>query len=238
MKKYIISLVVALFALTAVAFSQTVAVTGTFEGDYVFRGQTLGTNVGGTEVAVTLPSKTDLTVLGLWNFDNLKANVREIDVTLSQGYAIDSATTVKVGGTGYFYPKASAAKGQTNYTTELFGSLVYNAFLNPTVTAGYDLNLKQVFAEGSVSQPIKLFFLAKGFKLVPAATIGWGAAKDALPEKRGPAIKDAYYYATGKVDFVYEVKNVVVGAGYRYNYLDNSKVDHNDWVGGFLTVRF
>lgn len=238
MKKYITSLVVAMLALTAVAYSQTVAVTGTFDGDYVFRGQTTGKNVAGTEVTIALPSKTELTVLGLWNFDDLKSTVREVDVTLSQGYAIDGATTLKVGGTGYFYPKASVAKEETNYTVELFGSLTYDAFLNPSVTAGYDLNIKQLFAEGSVSQPIKLFFLAKGFKLVPSAAIGWGAAKDVLPEKRGPALKDSYYYATGKVDLVYETKNVVIGAGYRYNYLNNSVVENNGWIGGFLTVRF
>lgn len=238
MKKYITSIIVALFAMTATAFSQTVGITGTFDGDYVFRGQTTGKNVGGTELTFGLSSKTELTVLGLWDVDTLKTNVREVDVSLSQGYAVDSATTLKVGGTGYFYPKASPTKEQTNYTVELFGSLAYKAFLTPTVTAGYDLNLQQFFTEGTVSQPIKLFFLAKGFKLVPSASVGWSAAKDALPEKRGPAVKDAYYYGTAKIDLVYEVKNVVVGAGYRYNYIDNSTVDHSDWLGGFLTVRF
>lgn len=238
MKKYITSLVVAFFALTAVALSQTVAVTGTFEGEHVFRGQATGKNVGGTELTINLPSKTELTVLGLWDVDTLKTNVREVDVSLAQGFAIDKATTFKVGGIGYFYPKASPTKGETNYTLELFGSLVYDTFLNPTVTAGYDLNLQQLFAEGTLSQPIELFFLAKGFKIVPSVALGWSAAKDSLPEKRGPAVKDSYYYATGQVDFVYEVKNVVVGAGYRRNYLNNSITVNNDWVGGFLTVRF
>jgi hypothetical protein len=89
-----------------------------------------------------------------------------------------------------------------------YGSLAYDAFLSPTVTAGYDLNLRQLFAEGTLSQPINLFLLAKGFKLVPAATLGWVSAKDALPELRGGPVKDSYYYLTGKIDLVYEAKNV------------------------------
>ena len=238
MKKYITKLIVGLIAITSVSFSQTVSATAGFESDYVFRGVAGGTNVGSSEVTVNLPSKTSLSVVGLWDFDNLNTTVREVDVTLSQGYTIDKATTLKVGGVGYFYPKAAAAKGETNYSIEVFGSLAYDAFLTPTVSAGYDLNLRQVFAEGSLSQPINLFLLAKGFKLVPAATLGWVGAKDALPERRGPTVKDSYYYVTGKLDLVYEAKNVVVGAGYRHNYLNNSVTTNNSWLGGFVTVKF
>lgn len=238
MKKYITKLIVGLIAITSVSFSQTVSATAGFESDYVFRGVAGGTNVGSSEVTVNLPSKTSLTVLGLWNFDNLNTTVREVDVALTQGYAVDKATTLKVGGVGYFYPKAAAAKGETNYSIEVFGSLAYDAFLTPTVSAGYDLNLRQVFAEGSLSQPISLFLLAKGFKLVPAATLGWVGAKDALPELRGPTVKDSYYYLTGKLDLVYEGQNVVVGAGYRHNYLNNSVTTNNSWLGGFVTVKF
>lgn len=249
MKKYIISLVAALLVLPS-AFSQApaavkqtapktaVSLTGTFEGEYVFRGVQGGTNVGGAAAALTLPSNTEFAVLGLWDFAGINSTVREFDVSLAQKYTIDSATTVSVGGVGYFYPRATAAKGETNYSLEAFASLAYSAFLNPTVSAGYDFNLAQLFAEGSLSQPVKLFFLADGFKLVPAATLGWVSAKDALPEKRGRSVKDAYYYATGKLDFVYETKNAVVGVGYRYNYLDNSAVTKNTWVGGFATIKF
>jgi hypothetical protein len=238
MKKYITKLIVGLIAITSVSFSQTVSATAGFESDYVFRGVAGGTNVGTSEVTVNLPSKTSLSVVGLWDFDNLNTTVRELDVALTQGYAIDKATTLKVGGVGYFYPKAAPAKGETNYSVEVFGSLAYDAFLSPTVAAGYDLNLRQVFAEGSLSQPINLFLLAKGFKLVPAATLGWVGAKDALPERRGGPVKDSYYYLTGKLDLVYEAKNVVVGAGYRHNYLNNSVTTNNSWLGGFVTVKF
>lgn len=238
MKKYITKLIVGLIAITSVAFSQTVSATAGFESDYVFRGVTGGTNVGTSEVTINLPSKTSLTVVGLWDVDNLATTVREVDVALAQGYSIDKTTTLKVGGVGYFYPKASAAKGQTNYSIEAFGSLAYDAFLSPTVTAGYDLNLRQLFAEGSLSQPIALPIFAKGVKLVPAATLGWVSAKDALPERRGRPVKDAYYYLTGKIDLVYETKNAVVGAGYRYNHLNNSVTNNSNWLGGFVTVKF
>lgn len=250
MKKYIISLVAALFVILPAAFSQTtaavkqtaprttVSLTGTFEGDYVFRGVQSGTNVGGAATTLTLPSNTELAVLGLWDFAGFDSTVREFDVSLAQKYTIDAATTVSVGGVGYFYPRAAPTKGETNYSLEAFASLAYSAFLNPTVSAGYDFNLQQLFAEGSLSQPVSLFFLANGFKLVPSAALGWVSAKDALPEKRGFSVKDAYYYATGKLDFVYETKNTVVGVGYRYNYLDNSAVTKNTWVGGFATIKF
>ena len=250
MKKYIISVVAALFALLPLASGQTpaavkqtassttVSLTGTFEGDYVFRGVKGGTNVGGATATLALPTNTEFAVVGLWDFAGTDSTVREFDVSLAQKYTIDAATTVSVGGVGYFYPKAAAAKGETNYSLEAFASLAYSAFLNPTVSAGYDFNLQQLFAEGSLSQPVKLFFLADGFKLVPSATLGWVSAKDALPEKRGRTVKDAYYYATAKLDFVYETKNAVVGVGYRYNYLDNSSVDKNTWVGGFATIKF
>jgi hypothetical protein len=238
MKKYITKLIVGLIAITSVSFSQTVSATAGFESEYVFRGQASGANVGSTEFNLNLASKTNLTLLGLWNFDNLNTSVREIDVALTQGYAIDKATTLKVGGVGYFYPKASATNGETNYSFEVFGSLSYDAFLSPTVSAGYDLNLRQVFAEGSISQPINLFLLAKGFKLVPSATLGWVGAKDAFPELRGPTVKESYYYLTGKLDLVYEGQNVVVGAGYRHNYLNNSVTTNNNWLGGFVALKF
>lgn len=250
MKKYIISLFVALFALVSFAsasarlsphlfYNETVAVTGGFEGQYVFRGQKISDNVASATVAVTLPSQTDLSVTGYSNVYNKDAKVNsEFDVTLSQGYKIDDVSTLTVGGTGYFYPKASALKGLTNHSLEAFTSLGYTAFLNPTVTAGYDFNLQQVFAEGSLSQKVKLPFLAQNWSIVPSVAAGWAAARDALPEKRGLAVKDSYYYTTGKVDLVYEIENVVLGVGVRYNYLDNSKVDNNSWVGGFVTTRF
>lgn len=238
MKKYIISLITSFVVLVASAQAQTVAVTGGFEGTYVFRGVAGEANVGNTSLKLELPSKTTFEVFSTWAVDGLKTSVSEVDLSLSQAYAVDAATTLTVGGTGYFYPKASAAKGQTNYSLEAFASLGYKAFLNPTVTAGYDFNLEQLFAEGSIGQPINLPLLAAGWSLRPSAALGWVAAKDALPEKRGFAVKDSYYYLTGKVDLVYETKNAVVGIGYRHNYLDNSKVKNNSWTGAFLTVRF
>lgn len=238
MKKYIISLITSFVVLAAAAQAQTVTATGGFEGTYVFRGVALADNVGNASLKLNLPSKTTFEVLSLWSVDGLKTSVSEIDLNLSQAYAVDSATTLTVGGTGYFYPKASAAKGKTNYSLEAFASLGYKVFLNPTVTAGYDFNLEQLFAEGSIGQPIKLPLLASGWSLRPAAALGWAAAKDALPEKRGLAVKDSYYYLTGKIDLVYETKNTIVGVGYRHNYLDNSVTNNNTWTGAFLTVKF
>ena len=76
MKKYITKLIVGLIAITSVSFSQTVSATAGFESDYVFRGVAGGTNVGSSEVTVNLPSKTSLSVVGLWDFDNLNTTVR------------------------------------------------------------------------------------------------------------------------------------------------------------------
>lgn len=239
MKKYIISMLVALFALAFTASAQTVSLTGGFEGQYVFRGQKISENVVNGTATVTLPSQTELSIAGYWNGNKKDADVKdEIDVTLSQGYSVDDVTTVTIGATGYFYPQANRRFEETERSYEAFASLSYEAFLNPSVTAGYDFNLKQVFAEGSISQDINLPFLAQNWKVVPSLALGFVSGRDLLPEQSGDAVKDSYYYATANVDLVYEIKNVVAGVGYRYNYLKNSTTDTNSWVGTFVTVRF
>ena len=239
MKKYTISLFVALFALVGLASAQTVALTGGYEGQYVFRGQKISDNIASGTVTVSLPSNTELSVVAYQNTRNKDVSVNnEFDVTLSQGYSVDEVTTVTVGGTGYFYPAASTSAGETRYTFEAFSSLSYEAFLSPTVTAGYDFRLKQIFVEGSLSQDVKLPFLATNWKLVPSVAAGWAGARNLLPEQAGKAVKDSYYYVTPQVNLVYEIKHVELSVGYRYNYLFNSANSHNSWVGGAVTVKF
>ncbi len=248
MKKYIISLFVALFAFASIASAQTVvtespkteiSAAAGFEGQYVFRGQKISNNIVTGTVTVALPSQTEFSVIAYQNTSDKDADVNnEFDVTVSQGYSIDEVTTLTVGGNGYFYPQADKGAGDTKYTLEAFVSIAYEAFLSPTATAGYDFYLKQTFVEGSLSQDVKLPFLAKNWKLVPSVAVGYATARDLLPEQAGVAVKDSYYYATGQIDLVYEVKNVVVAAGYRYNHLNNSVVDNNGWFGASVAVRF
>lgn len=238
MKKYIISLIIALTAITSVSTAETISATAGFEGQYVFRGQKISDNVLNGEVSVALPSGTELTAAGFWNVNDKDAKTTEVDLSLAQSFDIDAATTFTVGGTGYFYPKANTRLAETNYTLEAFATLAYNAFLNPSISAGYDFNLKQIFADGSVTQKVGLPFLADNWYLLPSVSAGYVAAKDLLPEKSGAAVKDSYYYASGKIDLVYELPNVVLGVGYRYNYLNNSTVSKNTWAGGYATVRF
>lgn len=237
MKKYIISLVLALSAVFS-AYAATISSTATFESDYVFRGLKTGENVAGTDVVIALPSKTELAVLGLWNTSDFKTTAREFDVSLSKGFAIDKAATFKVAAVGYIYPKADSKIGESDFTVELLGSLVYDTFLNPTVTAGYDINLEQIFGEASLSQPISLGFLTKGLKLVPTVSVGFVGTQNLLPEKSGSPVKDSYHYLTGKLDLIYDANYLVVGVGYRQNHLNNSFTDNSNWVGGFATIRF
>ncbi len=248
MKKYIISLIVALFAAVTFASAQVVvseasktevSATAGFEGQYVFRGQKISNNIVTGTVTVALPTQTELSITGYQNTRDKDVDVNdEVDVTLSQGYSIDDVTTLTVGGSAYIYPGADKANEETEYTVEAFASIGYDAFLSPTATVGYDFYLKQTFVEGALSQDVKLPFLANNWKLVPSVAVGYATARDLLPEQAGRAVKDSYYYATGQIDLVYEVKNVVVAAGYRYNHLNNSAIDNNGWVGGSVTVRF
>jgi len=253
MKKYTLSLLVALFALASVATAQTATPTPVvasesktevsaavgYEGQYVFRGQKVSDNVASGTVTVTLPSQTELSVTAYQNTRNGDASVNnEFDITLSQGYSLDKVTTLTVGGNGYFYPRASSKLGETPYSLEAFASVGYDAFLSPTATVAYDFYLKQLAVEGTLSQDVKLPFLASNWKLVPSVAAGWANANDLYPALKGKPVKDSYYYATAKVDLVYEIKNVVVAVGYRYNYLDNSDTDHSSWVGGSATIRF
>jgi hypothetical protein len=239
MKKYIISMFLALAALASVASAETVSLTGGFEGQYVFRGQKITDNVVTATAVASLPSQTELSIAGYWNGNKKDTDVLgEFDVTLSKGFSLDDVTTFTVGGTGYFYPKANRRLAETERTFEAFASLGYEAFLNPTATAGYDFNLKQTFVEGSLSTDVKLDFLLNNLKLAPALSAGFVSGRDVLPEAAGKPVKNSYYYVTGAVDVVYELKNVVLGAGYRYNYLGDSGSRTNSWVGTFVTVRF
>lgn len=239
MKKYIISLFIALFAFASIASAETASLTGAYEGQYIFRGQKISDNVLSATAVVNLPSQTDFSVTAYRNANNKDADVKnEVDVTLSQGFSVDKVTTVTVGATGYFYPQANRRFQETKKSYEGFASLSYDAFLNPTITAGYDFNLKQVFVEGGIGQDVKLPFIGKNWKLAPSLTGGFVTGRDILPEASGPKVKDSYYYIGGKVDVVYEVKYFVAGVGYRANYLANSSSTTNSWLGTFVTVRF
>jgi len=239
MKKYIISMFLALAAFASVASAETVSLTGGFEGQYVFRGQKISDNLVTATAVVSLPTQTELSITGNWNGNNKDADIQdEIDVTLSQEVSVNDVTSLTFGVIGYFYPQANRSLEETEKSFEGFVSLSYEAFLNPSISAGYDFNLKQVFVEGGIEQDVSLPFLPKNWKLVPGLVAGLVQARDLLPEASGQKVEDSYYYFTGKVDVVYEIKNVVAGVGYRYNYLVNSTVDTNSWVGSFVTVRF
>ena len=210
-----------------------------YEGKYIFRGQKITNDIVTGTVSVALPTQTELSVVAYQNVNDDDVSVNdEFDITLSQGYSIDKVTTLTVGGTGYFYPRASNKAGETAYSLEAFAAIGYDAFLSPTFTAGYDFYLKQIFGEGTLSQDIKLPFLANNWKIVPAVAVGWANANDLYPALKGKPVHDSYFYGTGKVDLVYEIKNVVVTAGYRYNYIDNSATDHTSWAGATVAVRF
>ena len=228
----------AMFAAASLMHANVATATVGYEGEYVFRGQKVADNVANASVSLTLPSQTNLGVTSYWNTTNRTARVGdETDISLSQAFAIDSATNLLLGGTAYTYPKASALRGQTDYTLEAFTGLQYKAFLTPTVVAGYNFNLKEVFAEGSLSQKIPVPFV-KNVNLVPSVAVGYVAGADLLPNKKGVAVKDAYYYGSGKLDLVYSVKHVDVGVGAHANYLANSATSKNAWFGAFASVKF
>lgn len=259
MKKQLIGLL-AVFALAvSVATAQTVTTTSAapvvktstvqtatpdvvnftvgFENQYVFRGVKVADDVANASLALDLPSKTDFDVVSYWNTTNRTPRVGdETDYAVSQGFALDSVTEWRVGTTVYTFPRVAPLKGNTTYSVEPFTSLAYKAFLTPTVLAAYDVNLREVYVEGDLSQKIPL---VGGLSLVPAVGIGYATARDLNPESNKPQVKNSYYYGTGKIDLVYSpAKFFDVGVGLRTNYLNNSVIVKNNWVGGFASVKF
>jgi hypothetical protein len=258
MKKQIIGLL-AVFALAvSVATAQTVATTPTapattptvqtatpdvvnftvgYEDQYLFRGVKVADNVADASLALSLPSKTNFDVISYWNTTNRTPRVGdETDYAVSQGFALDSVTDLRIGTTVYTYPRVAPLKGNTTYSVEPFTSLTYKAFLSPTVLAAYDVNLREIYVEGDLSQRIPL---VGGLSLVPAVGIGYATIHDLNPESNKPQVKNSYYYGTGKIDLVYSpVKFFDVGVGLRTNYLNNSAIVKNNWAGGFATVKF
>jgi hypothetical protein len=124
--------------------------------------------------------------------------LQEVDTTIKYSQPVEGAT-VDIGGTLYMYPRSKVRLAQTEYTTEVFTGLKYKAFLTPAVYAYYDLNLKQLTVEGSLSQAINI---TSKLALVPSVQAGYVAARDVSPEAK-IHFRNEYRYAGGSLDLVY-----------------------------------
>ena len=231
-------MIMAVFALALSGHAQTVAISSEYVNQYVFRGQRVTNNVADASVAVSLPTHTSLSVLTYWDTKTNVVSVnRETELTLAQSFTVNKLTDVFVGATGYDYLKANTKLGQTKETYEGFAGAKFNVWGSPTVLAGYNHNLQQVFAIARAYHRIPVKHL-KNVYVVPGAEIGYTAGRNLLPNKKGAAVRDTYYYGTGKLDAVYSSANADVGFGFRANYLDESLTYKRGWFDVFASLKF
>lgn len=236
--KNVLLLVALSFATAIGAFAADEVNAGgslAYESQYVFRGVKNRDAIAFATADVSFLKNYNFSATGIWDVvpSDRRASLSEVDLTASATIPLQ-ASSLSVGGTAYVYPKANVRLAETQYSTEVFSTLQYDAFLHPRVSAFYDFNLKTVTFEGGLSQSFPLF---AGISIVPGVDLGFVNARDPLPESRFH-LKNSYRYLTGRLDLTYTYKVVALSVGVRQNRLNDGNETKNSWYGASAAVRF
>ena len=212
------------------------ALTVGYESQYVFRGLRQGDGIVTANVNTVIADRIsfDLLALAPMARDVKMGAINEVDATLKYIVPVENAS-FDFGGILYTYPRSKVSLKETQYTVEPFVALRYKAFLNPSVAAYYDVNMRTWSFEGSVNESIKLF---GNFSLVPSIHAGYVDAKDAEPEAVR-AVKRSYRYADGALDLVYALgDHASLSVGERYVVSDNVEWTRHAWTGASFQLKF
>ncbi len=142
---------------SATADDASITITADYVSEYVFRGVTLA----GEAIQPAVEANYGPWTLGVWSSFAIggesEAFADEIDFYIGYGWELGDIGAGEVGATLYHFPQSGGVfdvGAAEAGTVELFGSLDFDMFLAPNLSAFYDIHLETVTLEATLSQTI------------------------------------------------------------------------------------
>ncbi len=151
--------------LTALAFpaqadDASVTLSADYVTEYVFRGVTLGAEA----FQPAIEAKYGPWTAGVWASvavgEEAEAFANEIDFYLGLGWELGDMIDGEIGATLYHYPQSGGVfdfGAQEASTAEFFGSLTFDTFLSPRLTAFYDMHVETITLEADITHAFDVF---------------------------------------------------------------------------------
>jgi len=169
------------------------SVTGdfTYTSKYIFRGIE---NAGNSFQPSVEVAAGDFHA-GLWtNQPVVRRQSNEIDFYAGYKHRVSTALSAEVVANYYWYPEASASRGETKNSFEVGVELTYStpAGFSPSVYYYHDFRLESDTIQAALGYSLPLERLGASVDM----SVFGGAidARDAAPDAMGPAMRDSYTY--------------------------------------------
>jgi hypothetical protein len=154
-----------------------------------------------------------------------------VNPTFGVSYDVSDTFTLDAGYVHHLYTSVKKADQQRRNGSEIYGGVIADVLLTPSLYFFYDFSRREVAIEGNVGYTLDLSkYSCPGFSLELGAKLGFDSAKRPSGNDYVPAFKKkGYCYYGASADLVYEVNShaeVKIGVAYVGN---SAKSD--SWAG-------
>lgn len=185
------------------ATEASVTLTGEYVTEYVFRGVTLA----GEAIQPSLEASFGNLTAGVWSSfamgEEKAAFADEVDFYINSGWELTDFVSGEVGATLYHFPQSGGlfdigSDAEDASTIEIYGGLDFDVPLSPTLSGYYDVHLKTVTLETSLTYSLSLI---DNFMIEASVNAGLVEASEGVNYQYGKLSAKTYFDVTDNAAF-------------------------------------